>query len=510
MAMTVRYLIQQLPQVSAVSFKFAVEQRMKVGHDHTLRLVVDATYMLSSAMSVANDYGGGSAYHEAESLMALLHDDDDLIGEVMGAGAETPAAPALPPAINTATPQPVSDAVISSTLTAAVNAALQAVRADISAAGTEGARAAVSDSQLEPLAPAMSVVLSLATLTVQQIARQQAEQDDMRGQVAGLCGQVAGLQATLQEVLAKLPGLANKPPAGGRTKAAAKDAHAAQELHALANLVDGSKCALTDWYIFGSPILLSLAGPDDMAMGFINWLHGPVAAYLVNNSEAKNLLGMPSSCQINHGRCLTCQLADPSCLWDKRGASYTREAKEVDSIKEEDAPRSDTGLTVRLGSCEARLALASAFFRQELEEARAFSPAISTAMPYTLEMATVTRELERLSSAHIGAHGAARSKRQQELGELIMRLSLPDKCKAKPLILAAPHTRALVFLAWHMTLLGQSAIERVALLPHVKLVASLIRATAGKEFGSKVPKELDEVLVDSDSETESDDSDDDR
>ncbi|KAG5185705.1 hypothetical protein JKP88DRAFT_262646 [Tribonema minus] len=118
-------------------------------------------------------------------------------------------------------------------------------------------------------------------------------------------------------------------------------------------------------------------------------------------------------------------------------------------------------------------------------------------MPYTLEMPTLTGELERLSSAHIADHGAPRSRRQKELGELIMRLTLPEKSKAKQS--AAPHTQALVFLAWHMTLQGHSAIERVGLPPHVKLVANLIRATAAKESAPRMPKVLD-VLIESEPE----------
>lgn len=138
----------------------------------------------------------------------------------------------------------------------------------------------------------------------------------------------------------------------------------------------------------------------------------------------------------------------------KRGTSATYtppiSIKKEGAVKKEDAGDSagDTGLAVPLTSIEARLALASAFFRQKLEEASAFAAAISTAMPYTLEMPTLTGELERLSSAHIADHGAPRSRRQKELGELIMRLTLPEKSKAKQS--AAPHTQALVFLAWHM------------------------------------------------------------
>lgn len=45
-------------------------------------------------------------------------------------------------------------------------------------------------------------------------------------------------------------------------------------------------------FIFGSPTVLGVSGPDDMATAFIKWLHGPVAEYLVKNSEAKTLLGM--------------------------------------------------------------------------------------------------------------------------------------------------------------------------------------------------------------------------
>eukprot|EP00611_Tribonema_gayanum_P005890 TRINITY_DN15121_c0_g1_i1.p1 TRINITY_DN15121_c0_g1~~TRINITY_DN15121_c0_g1_i1.p1 ORF type:complete len:216 (-),score=25.55 TRINITY_DN15121_c0_g1_i1:257-904(-) len=152
-------------------------------------------------------------------------------------------------------------------------------------------------------------------------------------------------------------------------------------------------------------------------------------------------------------------------------------------------------------SIEARLALASAFFRQELEEASAFAAVISTAMPYTLEMANLTGEPKRLSSAHNAAHGAPHSRRQKELGELIMRLTLPEKSKAKQS--AALHIQALVFLAWHMTLRGRSVIERVGLPPHVKLVASLIRATAAEESAPRVPKELS-VIIESEPEEDKD------
>ncbi|KAG5191913.1 hypothetical protein JKP88DRAFT_261811, partial [Tribonema minus] len=205
----------------------------------------------------------------------------------MGTGAETPAASAsqtpASEAMETAPPQ--SDAVTSTTLVAAVSTALQALRADLCAAGTEGARAAITDSELEPLAPVVSVVLSLATLIVEQFARQQAQCEDLRTQVAGM-------QAALEEVQAKLAGLAIKPLASGRAKVNAKAASAVQELHPLANLLSASKCELTDWFIFGSPTVLGVSGPDDMATAFIKWLHGPVAEYLVKNSEAKTLLGM--------------------------------------------------------------------------------------------------------------------------------------------------------------------------------------------------------------------------
>lgn len=97
------------------------------------------------------------------------------------------------------TAPPQSDAVTSTTLVAAVSTALQALRADLSAAGTEGARAAITDSELEPLAPVVSVVLSLATLIVEQFARQQAQCEDLRKQVAGM-------RAALEEVQAKLAG----------------------------------------------------------------------------------------------------------------------------------------------------------------------------------------------------------------------------------------------------------------------------------------------------------------